>query len=172
LLSRRKVEQEESLLQQVFRERHGLHPAGVFEMGGVGREVKVGLKTPLVEGLKLVNKCDRHFSSHIGKPGRVDCVGRKQDTEKYRRFAIRIWSEREPDLADFPGVQQLGRFRHSFPELRWFAIPVTYTELLSRVGMGVGKEFRRAVVYHRCKTVAGGSLGHGAIDESPVKALS
>jgi hypothetical protein len=104
------VEEEKSLLQQVFRERHRLHPARIPEMGKVGGEVKVGLKSPSVEGLKFFEELRRHSSGDIGKPRCVDCVGSQQDTEKYRRFAICIGSKREADIADFAGIKQLGRF--------------------------------------------------------------
>ena len=78
-------------------------------MGRVGGEVKVGLKSPAVEGLKFVKESRRHSSGDVGKPGWVGCVGSKQETEKYRRFAICIGSKREADLADFAGIKQLGR---------------------------------------------------------------
>ena len=87
-------------------------------MGKVGSEVKVGLKSPSVEGLKFVNELRRHSSGDVGKPGCVDCVGSKQDTEKYRGFAICIRSKREADIADFARIKQLGRLRHGFSELR------------------------------------------------------
>jgi len=48
----------------------------------------------------------------------VDCVGSKQDPEKYRWFAICIRSKREADMTDFAGIKQLGRLRHSVSELR------------------------------------------------------
>jgi hypothetical protein len=48
------VEEEKNPPQQVFRERHRLHPAGILEMGKVGGEVEVRLKSPAVEGLKFV----------------------------------------------------------------------------------------------------------------------
>ncbi len=87
-------------------------------MGWVGSEVKVGLKTPPVEGLKFVNEGGRHSSGDMGESGCLDCVGSKQDTEKYRRFAIRIGPEGKPNVANLAGIQQRGRLRHSFPELR------------------------------------------------------
>src|SRR5580704_7986784 len=74
------VEEEKGLFQQVFCERHGLHPAGILEMGRVGSEVKVGLKSPSVEGLKFVKELRRHSSGDACKPGGVDCVGGEQDT--------------------------------------------------------------------------------------------
>jgi hypothetical protein len=117
-------------------------------MGGVGREVKVGLKSPLVERLKFVNKCGCHSSGDIGKPGCVDRVGSKQDTEEYRRFAIRIWPEGEPNLTDFADVQQLGRFRHSFPELRLvcYSSGDVHTIIIARWGWVWEKRFGRAVL--------------------------
>ena len=99
------VEEEKSLLQQVFRERHRLHPAGILEMGKVGGEVKVGLKSPSVEGLKLIKERRRHSSGDVGKPGWVSCIASKQDSEKYRRLAICVGSKREADLADFARIK-------------------------------------------------------------------
>ena len=87
-------------------------------MGKVGSEVKVGLKSPAVEGLKFVNELRRHSPGDVGEPGCVDCVGSKQDSEKYRGFAICIRSKREADKADFAGIKQLGRLGHGFSELR------------------------------------------------------
>lgn len=87
-------------------------------MGKVGGEVKVGLKSPSVERLKFVEERRRHSSGDIGKPGCVDCVGSKQNTEKYRRFAVCVGSKREADMADFAGIKQLGRLRYGFSELR------------------------------------------------------
>jgi hypothetical protein len=112
------IEEEKSLLQQVFCERHRLHPARILEMGKIGSEVKVGLKSPSVEGPKFVKELRRHSSGDVGKPGCVDCVGSKQDPEKYRWLAICIRSKREADMADFAGIKQLGRLRHGFSELR------------------------------------------------------
>jgi hypothetical protein len=99
------VEKKKSLLQQVLCECHRLHPARILEMGKVGGEVKVGLKSPSVERLKFVKERRRHSSGDVGKPGCVDCVGSKQDTEKYRRFAICVGSKREADMADFAGIK-------------------------------------------------------------------
>ena len=76
-------------------------------MGRVGSEVKVGLKPPLVEGLKFVKEPRRHSFGDIGKPGCVNSVGSKQDTEEYRGFAICIWSKREADMADSRGSSSL-----------------------------------------------------------------
>ena len=87
-------------------------------MGKVGSEVEVGLKSPSVEGLKFVKELRRHSSGDVGKPRCVDRVGSKQDTEKYRGFAICIRSKREADVADFAGIKQLGRLRHGFSKLR------------------------------------------------------
>ena len=87
-------------------------------MGRIGSEVKIGLQSPPVEGLKFIKQLCRHSSGNVGKPGRMDCVRGKQDSEKYRWFAIRIRSKREADIADFAGIKQLGRHRHSFSKLR------------------------------------------------------
>ena len=87
-------------------------------MGRVGSEVKVGLKSPSVEGLKFVKELRRHSSGDVGKAGCVDCVVSKQDTEKNRGFAICIRPKREADIADFAGIKEFGRLRHGFFELR------------------------------------------------------
>jgi hypothetical protein len=68
-------------------------------MGKLGGEVKVGLKSPSIEGLKFVKERGRHFSGDVGKSGCVDRLGSQQDTEKYRRLAIRVGSKREADIA-------------------------------------------------------------------------
>lgn len=112
------VEEKKSLLQQLLCERHRLHPARLLEMGGIGGEVKIRLKSPLIERLKFVNELRRHSFGDACKPGWLGCVGSQQNAEKYRRFAVGVWSKREADIADLAGVQQLGRLRHGFSELR------------------------------------------------------
>jgi hypothetical protein len=112
------IEKEKGLLKQVFRESHSSHPARVFEMGEVGSEIKIGLKSPSIEGLEFIKEGSRYSSSDVGKPGSMNGVGGKQDTEKYRGFSIRIRPERESDIADFTGIEQLGRLRDRFSELR------------------------------------------------------
>jgi hypothetical protein len=87
-------------------------------MGRVGSEVKVRLKSPSIEGLKFVEERSRHSPGDVGEPRCVDCIGSEQDSEKYRRFAIGIGPKREADVADFADIEQLGRLRYSFPELR------------------------------------------------------
>jgi hypothetical protein len=68
-------EEEKCLLQQVFGEGHQLHPARILEMGKIGGEVKVGLTSPTVEGLKFVNQRGSHSSRDGGEPGCLGCVG-------------------------------------------------------------------------------------------------
>jgi len=86
-------------------------------MGKVGGEVKVGLKSPSIEGLKFVKERRCHSSGDVGKPGCVDCVGSKQDSEKYGRFAVCIRSKREADISDLAGIQPPGRLGHGCFEL-------------------------------------------------------
>jgi hypothetical protein len=79
-------------------------------MGTIGSEVKVRLKSPPIVRLKVIKKSRRDSFRDAREAGWMDSVCGQQDCKKYRRFAIRIGSNCEADISDFPGIQQLGRF--------------------------------------------------------------
>jgi hypothetical protein len=74
-------------------------------MSKIGSEIKVGLESPLIVGLKLVKQCCRHSSRNVREAGCVDGVGSEQDAEKDRWFAVRVRSNRESDIPDFPCIK-------------------------------------------------------------------
>lgn len=112
------VEKEESLIQQVFCKGHGLHPSRIKEMGIIGREIKIGLKSPPIVGLKSIEKRGRHSTGHIRESRCMDGIGSEQDSEEDRGLTVRVRSNREADVAYFSRIEHPCRFNYGLIELR------------------------------------------------------
>jgi hypothetical protein len=87
-------------------------------MGIIRSEIKVGLNSPPIVGLKLIEERRRHSPGNIRESRFVNGVGREQDSEKDRWLAVRIRSNREAHVAHFPCVEHFFRFDNGLFELR------------------------------------------------------
>ena len=86
-------------------------------MGARVREIEVGLKSPSVEGLNLVEEVSGNSAGDIRESGLLDSMRGEKDCKKDRRLPVRIGADCKAHVTDLARVERLRGFGHSVGEL-------------------------------------------------------